>query len=146
MQKCDFDQVYVIRKIQKSFISHNLPFSWIILLRCSRHRVFNALFFGGPILCGNTTLVSITVLCMNCKKQHRQHRLRTKQDILNLQYTYFLELSEVQHTKRKREREKVGSKGCGSDSGSSSSRRYITIYTNPLLSHACYMHCPSHLP
>lgn len=58
------------RKIHKNASSQDLPFSWIILLRCSRHRVFNALFFGGPILCGNTTLVSITVLCMTYNRLH----------------------------------------------------------------------------
>jgi hypothetical protein len=58
------------RKTQKTASSQDLPLSWIILLRCSRHRVFKALFFGGPILCGNTTLVSTTVLCMICKRLH----------------------------------------------------------------------------
>lgn len=45
--------------------SVNLPFSWIILFRYSIQSVFNALFFGGPILCGNNTEVSTTKLWIN---------------------------------------------------------------------------------
>jgi hypothetical protein len=106
-------------------ISHDLPLSWIILLRCSRHRVFNALFFGGPILCGNTTLVSTTVLCMICKKLHPQHWLRTTQDKISTLLSYS---SQMCSTEKGKVKEKTyEEKDDGSGSGRSSSKRYITL-------------------
>lgn len=43
----------------------NLPSSCIIRFRFSMHNVFNARFFGGPILCGNNIDVSTTTSCIN---------------------------------------------------------------------------------
>ena len=57
----------LIRTLSESIESKRqlLPSSWIIFCKCSDIRLRRALLYGRPSLCGNTTDVSTTFLCIN---------------------------------------------------------------------------------
>jgi hypothetical protein len=66
---------YLINLLIES-IFKNLPSIWIVLCKYSWHSVFKALLKGSPCECGKTTLVSMTVSCINWNPTHEKIKKR----------------------------------------------------------------------